>query len=162
MRQFFYYKLRQFCYKIRQLLQNAMVLLQNAAVITKCNVYYKMRQQIHPPNKTQAVTRNQFFLKFGLSTFNTILFLLSGCARFLNFNPFHPSTAILIESSHLISNANQMTRFYKECNTGLKWVDIWFVASVTCSEVYSRPSQTFNIELFAKKVNGLNPLTIFS
>ena len=37
------------------LLQNAMVLLQNAAIITKCNVYYKMRQYIHPPNKTQAV-----------------------------------------------------------------------------------------------------------
>ena len=43
------------------LLQNAMVLLQNAAIITKCNVYYKMRQYIHPPNKTQAVNWNQFF-----------------------------------------------------------------------------------------------------
>ena len=40
-----YYKKRQvFCYKMRQLLQNATILLQSVTVITKCDVYYKLRQ----------------------------------------------------------------------------------------------------------------------
>ena len=40
-----YYKMRQvFYYKMRQLLQNATILLQNATVITKCDIYYKLRQ----------------------------------------------------------------------------------------------------------------------
>ena len=40
----FFYKLRQFYNKMRQLLQNVTILLQNATVITKCHVYYKLRQ----------------------------------------------------------------------------------------------------------------------
>ena len=44
MRQVFYYKVRHFYYKMRQLLQNATILLQNATFITKCDVYYKLRQ----------------------------------------------------------------------------------------------------------------------
>ena len=45
MQQLFYYKMRQgFYYKMRQLLQNMTILLQNATVITKCNVFYKLRQ----------------------------------------------------------------------------------------------------------------------
>ena len=47
MRQVFYYKVRQFYYKMRRLLQIAMILLQNATAITKCDVYYKLRQYIH-------------------------------------------------------------------------------------------------------------------
>ena len=40
-----YYKMRQvFYYKMRQLLQNVTILLQKATVITKCDVYYKLRQ----------------------------------------------------------------------------------------------------------------------
>ena len=40
-----YYKMRQvFYYKMRQLLQIVAILLQNATGITKCNVYYKLRQ----------------------------------------------------------------------------------------------------------------------
>ena len=46
MRQVFYYKMRQFYYKLRQLLQIATILLQNAIVITKSDVYYKLRQYI--------------------------------------------------------------------------------------------------------------------
>ena len=48
MRQVFYNKMRWFYYKTRQLLQNAMILLQNATIITKCDVYYKMRQYNDP------------------------------------------------------------------------------------------------------------------
>ena len=33
-------------YKMRQLLQNATIFLQNAIFITKCDVYYKLRQCI--------------------------------------------------------------------------------------------------------------------
>ena len=39
-----YNKMRQFYWKMRQLFQNAMILLQNVTVITKCDVYYKLRQ----------------------------------------------------------------------------------------------------------------------
>ena len=40
-----YYKMRQsFYYKMWQLLQIVTTLLQNTTVITKCNVYYKLRQ----------------------------------------------------------------------------------------------------------------------
>ena len=38
------------------------------------------------------------------------------------FNPFQPSVAFHIETSHLICCANQMTGFYMKRNTGLKWV----------------------------------------
>ena len=48
MRQVFYYKMRQFYCKMRQLLQNATILLQNPTVITKCDVYYKLRQYRSP------------------------------------------------------------------------------------------------------------------
>ena len=37
-------------------------------------------------------------------------------------NPFQPSAKFHIETSHLTYTANQMTGFYVECNTGLKWV----------------------------------------
>ena len=40
-------------------------------------------------------------------------------------NPFQPSVAFHIETSHLISKANQMTGFYVKCNTGLKWVNLF-------------------------------------
>ena len=40
----FYYKMRQFYYKMQQLSQIVTILLQNATVITKCDVYYKLRQ----------------------------------------------------------------------------------------------------------------------
>ena len=39
-----FYKIRRFYYKMRQLLQNTATLFQNATVITKCDVYYKLRQ----------------------------------------------------------------------------------------------------------------------
>ena len=40
-----YYKMRNvFYYKMRQLLRNVIILLQNATVISKCDVYYKLRQ----------------------------------------------------------------------------------------------------------------------
>ena len=41
----------------------------------------------------------------------------------LFFNLFQPSLAFQIEGSHLICIANQMTGFYMECKTGLKWVE---------------------------------------
>ena len=42
-----YYQICQFFYyKMQQLLQNATILLQDATVITKCDVYYKLRQYI--------------------------------------------------------------------------------------------------------------------
>ena len=39
-------------------------------------------------------------------------------------NPFQPSVAFHIETSHLICTASKMTSFYIKCNTGLKWVKL--------------------------------------
>ena len=44
-----------------------------------------------------------------------------GCLFFLN--PFQPSVAFHIVTSHLICNANQMTGFYMKRNNWLKWVE---------------------------------------
>ena len=44
------------------------------------------------------------------------------------FNPFQPSVAFHIETSHLICTANQMTGFYLECKTGLKWVNSFHIS----------------------------------
>lgn len=41
-----------------------------------------------------------------------------------NINPFQPSVAFLIKTSHLICIANQMTALYKDCSTGMKRVKI--------------------------------------
>ena len=38
------------------------------------------------------------------------------------FNPFQPSVAFYIATSHLFYSAKQMTGFYMECNTDLKRV----------------------------------------
>ena len=35
-------------------------------------------------------------------------------------NPFQPSVGLRIETSHLICTPNQMTGFYKKCNTGFE------------------------------------------
>ena len=36
------------------------------------------------------------------------------------FNPFQPNVGLRIETSHLICTPNQMTGFYKKCNTGFE------------------------------------------
>ena len=41
----------------------------------------------------------------------------------LLLNPFQPSVAFYIETSHLSCTANQMIWFYMKCNTGLKQVN---------------------------------------
>ena len=78
MRQAFYYKMRQFYYKMRQLSQIATILLQDATVITKCDVYYKLRQYIEhvssssfktfsnalKSNIQSWLTKNKAFIKF--------------------------------------------------------------------------------------------------
>ena len=40
-------------------------------------------------------------------------------------NPFQPSVAFHIKTSHLICYANQITGFYMKWNNGLKLVNIW-------------------------------------
>ena len=42
----------------------------------------------------------------------------------LAFNPFQTSVAFHMETSLLISSANQMIGFLVKCNTWLKWVHI--------------------------------------
>ena len=61
-------------------------------------------------------------------------------ASFSQINPFQPSVAFHIETSHWICNANhwicnanQMTGFYMKCSTGLKWVKNLFFTDMTDS-----------------------------
>ena len=44
-------------------------------------------------------------------------------------NPFHPSVAFHIETSHLICTTNQMTDFYMKFKAGLKWVNLIYPTS---------------------------------
>ena len=53
-----------------------------------------------------------FLVTFGSKIFNGVI------------DTFQPSVTFHIDTSHLISNANQMTDFYIKCNTGLKWFNI--------------------------------------
>ena len=38
------------------------------------------------------------------------------------FKPFQSIVVFHVETSHFLSGANQMTGFYVECNTEMKWV----------------------------------------
>ena len=61
-------------------------------------------------------------------------------------NPFQPSVAFHIETSHLICNANQMTGFYIECNTGLKWLNGFRVFDILRSSLKRDSLLTLSIE----------------
>ena len=50
------------------------------------------------------------------------------------FNPFHPSVSFDIETSHLLGSAKQMTDLYIKSNTGLKWVNKGYQATINCSK----------------------------
>ena len=63
-RQVFYYKMRRFYYKMRELLQIATILLQNATAITKCNVYYNLRQYTEFQNLQDLKETVEILLKF--------------------------------------------------------------------------------------------------
>ena len=52
---------------------------------------------------------------------NWLLYYGNICRKLIN--PFQLSVAFRMETSHLICSANQMTGFYMECNTGVKWVN---------------------------------------
>ena len=51
--------------------------------------------------------------------FSMVKFELTECC----LNPFQPSVAFDIETSHLFCRAEQMTSFYMRHNTGQKWVN---------------------------------------
>ena len=44
----------------------------------------------------------------------------------LEFNPFQPSVAFHIKTSHLICSPNEMAGFYMKCNTRLKSIWVWW------------------------------------
>ena len=57
-------------------------------------------------------------------------------------NRFHRSAAFHIETSHLISSANQIISFYMKCNNGLKWINVllrlssfWNIGWVWCKKI---------------------------
>ena len=53
------------------------------------------------------------------------------------FNPFQPSIAFHIETSHLICTTNQMTGCYMKCKAGLKCIKVALLESflLTSAEV---------------------------
>ena len=38
-------------------------------------------------------------------------------------NPFQPSIAFHVETSHIFYSANEITNSYVKCNTGVNWVE---------------------------------------
>ena len=50
-------------------------------------------------------------------------------------NPFHSSIVFHIETSHLISTANQMNDFYVKCNTGMKCVRLKYFMVQTSMKI---------------------------
>ena len=82
------------------------------------------------------------FFKGCLSSTNFTWFILE---YFVHMNPFQLSIAFGIETIHLIYSANQMSDFYRKCNTRQKWVngmltsylrfDFWLllIQSLMCS-----------------------------
>ena len=51
------------------------------------------------------------------------------------FNPFQSSIVFHIKTSHLIGTANQMTGFFMQCNTGLKWIKAYVLIEAIKSMV---------------------------
>ena len=74
----FYYKMRQFYDKMRQLLQT--ILLQNATVITKCDVYFKLRQYTPwNPSYSFLGEKKLFFVNLVFDNSCLILVFLDWC-----------------------------------------------------------------------------------
>ena len=104
MRQAFYYKMRQFYYKMRQLSQIATILLQNATVITKCDVYYKLRQYIEHVSSSSFKTfsnalksniqswliKNKAFIKLNFIQLNFVIRF-----KILNYNGEYKTKGIM-------------------------------------------------------------------
>ena len=63
-------------------------------------------------------------------------------------NPFQPSFAFHIETILLICTANQVTRFYMKCNTGLKLVNT-FNTNVSTRQKPAKPIQIISINPFS-------------
>ena len=72
------------------------------------------------------------------------------------FNPFQPSAAFHIETSHLFCSAKQMTGFYMKRNTGLKWVNL-----LLSPRHFQNPVKHHH-GAFRKIVDGFHALNIFA
>ena len=51
--------------------------------------------------------------------------------RKIVLNPFQPSVAFHIETSHLLCTKNQMAGFYMKCNSGMNWFK-WVMKIAPC------------------------------
>ena len=80
-----------------------------------------------------------------------------------NFNPFLPSIAFYIKTSQFIFAANQMTGFYTECNTSLKWVilNVHKIHNINSAEAYLKPNRTSTMKLFCKNCQRLKAVNYF-
>ena len=64
----------------------------------------------------------QTVLKVNIETLQRLYVIYFFSVNCIVVNPSQPGVAFHIETSHLICTANQVTGFYMEYNTGLKWV----------------------------------------
>ena len=80
-----------------------------------------------------------------------------------NFNPFLSSIAFYIKTSQFIFAANEMTGFYTECNTSLKWVilNVHKIHNINSAEAYLKPNRTSTMKLFCKNCQRLNAVNYF-
>ena len=121
---YFITKCDKFYYKVRQVLQSVTVLLQSATGITKCDDYYKVRQ--NTPSVVLALLRacyffsvntglwHRFAIRFVDNTVigrqniphNRSIFFLG-----LNFSPIYSSPSLGINTTHIPKRQIPTTAF---------------------------------------------------
>ena len=75
--------------------------------------------------------------------------------KMTDIDPFQPSVAFQIETSHLFRSANQMTGVHMKCNTGLKWVKVEFIYLNEISLFKYKTLKLFQAEITRKMAKAV-------
>ena len=104
-------------------------------------------------------------------TLSTTFTTLSACITRKSLKLFQPSAVFHIETSHFICSANQVTGFYMECNTWLKWINRHQVLQgrshwkstkhVAASKLYNNKLAILNAASFCVSMSPRLPLQTF-
>ena len=124
----------------------------------------KFRWEKRSPNKTINTLAQH--LKFYFYSFYSKVQRFEYCVftvSIFNFNPFLSSIAFYIKTSQFIFAANQMTGFYTECNTSLKWVilNVHKIHNINSAEAYLKPDGTSAMKLFCQNSQRLKAVNYF-
>ena len=96
-------------------------------VLVSCILYTVSRLQFHVWTKYKLLSIRLIISMFCIfpqlhrKSLNAAIYQYLTCW----INPFQPTVAFHIETSHLICSVNQVTCFNMKCNTWLSWVQIF-------------------------------------